>query len=82
LAGEGEEDVVEVGGVDRQAADLDRLAVEPVEQGPQRLDAAVAGDLQAERLVVAGRLPQGAGGRVEPVGGGELQPDVAPGCGA
>jgi hypothetical protein len=66
LAGEGEEDVVEVGGVDRQAADLDRLAVEPVEQGPQRLDAAVAGDREAERVVVAAGRAEGAGGRVPP----------------
>jgi hypothetical protein len=48
LAGEGEEDVVQVGGVDRQAVDLDRGVVEPLEQGPQRLDAAVAGDLERE----------------------------------
>jgi hypothetical protein len=33
MAGEGEEDVVEVGGVNRQFIDLDRFIVEPVEQG-------------------------------------------------
>ncbi|MCW2878249.1 MAG: hypothetical protein JWQ95_2349 [Sphaerisporangium sp.] len=35
MAGEGEEDVVEIGGVDRQLVDLDRFIVEPGEQGPQ-----------------------------------------------
>jgi hypothetical protein len=34
LAGEGEEHVVEVGGVDRQVDDLDRGAIELVEESP------------------------------------------------
>jgi hypothetical protein len=34
VAGEGEEDVVEIGGMDRQSVELDRFGVEAVEQGP------------------------------------------------
>jgi hypothetical protein len=34
LAREGEEDVVEIGGVDRQIVDLDGCAIESVEQAP------------------------------------------------
>jgi hypothetical protein len=79
LAGEGEEDVVEVGRVDRQLADFDGCVLEPVQQRPQRLDAAVAGDLEGERLVVAHRLPEHAGGRLQPVRVGEPEADVAAG---
>jgi hypothetical protein len=46
---------------------------------PQRLDAAVAWDLQGERLVVAHRLTEHAGCRLEAVRVGELQADVAAG---
>jgi hypothetical protein len=35
LAGEGEEDVVEVGRVDREAVGLDVCVVEPVDEGSQ-----------------------------------------------
>jgi len=79
VAGEGEEDVVEVGGVDRQAAGLDRRVVEPVEQSSQRPQAAVAGHLQGERLVVPRRGAEGVGCRFQIAWVGELQPDVPAG---
>jgi hypothetical protein len=65
--------------VDRQAADLDRGVLQPVEQDPERLDGTVARDLQREGGVVAHRLPEDAGGRLEPVRVGELEADVAAG---
>jgi hypothetical protein len=34
MAGEGEKDVVQVGGVNRQSLHHDRLAVEPLQQRP------------------------------------------------
>jgi hypothetical protein len=52
LAGEGEEHVVEVGSVDRQVDDLDRGAIELVEEGPQRGDTTVARDLERQSLLV------------------------------
>jgi hypothetical protein len=42
VAGEGEENVVEIGGVHGQPADRDRLLVQPAEQRPERPDAAGA----------------------------------------
>ncbi len=53
--------------------------VEPVEDGAQVALAAVAGDLERQRLVVPGASAQGGGGG--PVGGrvGEPQPDVSAG---
>jgi hypothetical protein len=35
VAGEGEEDVVQIGGMDRQFVDVDRFGVEAGEQGSQ-----------------------------------------------
>ena len=46
VAGQRQEDVVEVGGLDREPADVDRAGVEPVEERPQRADPAVARDLE------------------------------------
>src|SRR5882757_7627933 len=57
--GEGEEDVVEVGGVHGQLVGLDAGRVQPVEDGAQFALAAAAGDLQRQRLVVPGGLAQG-----------------------
>ena len=65
--------------MDRQAGDLDGGVAEPVEQGPQRRDVAVAADIKREGVVVAGRLPEGAGGSRQVVGVGELEADVAAG---
>src|SRR5918998_5253314 len=78
MAGEGEEDVVEVGGVHRQPFDRGRLSVETVEDGLQRPDAAINRDVKRERLVVARGLADGEGGRIEAVQVGESQADVAP----
>jgi hypothetical protein len=55
LPGQGEEDVVEIGCVHRKSGDVDRCAVEPVKQRPQRADTAVARDLEGERGIVSGR---------------------------
>ena len=76
MAGEGEEDVVEIGGVDRELVDVDRLGVELVQQGLQRADAAVAGERQGELVFVAGDVAEGASGRFELAGVGEAQADV------
>jgi hypothetical protein len=65
--------------VDRQAADVGCGVVEPVEQGPQRPQAAIAGHLQGERLVVSRRRAEGPGRRFQLVRVGELQPDVPAG---
>ena len=79
LVGQGEEDVVEVGGVHGEAGRFEVGAVEAVEQGAQRADAAVAGHLEGEFLVVAVGLAEGAGGEVEFGGVGEAQADVPAG---
>ena len=82
VAGEDEEDVVEIGGMDRQFVDVDRFGVEAVEQGPQGPDTAVARELQGELVVVAGgrvRHPEGASGRFELARVGEPQADVTAG---
>ena len=77
VAGQRQEDVIEIGRFDRQAGDLDRARVEPVEEGPQGADPAVARDLQGERLAVAGRTLEGPGGPLELGRVGEREPDVA-----
>src|SRR6185312_10820845 len=76
---EGEEDVVEVGGVDGQGVDADLVGVEAVEQRAQRLDAAVARDLEGQLLVVAARVAERTGGRLERARVREAQADVAAG---
>lgn len=67
MAGQGEEDVVEIRGVHRQPADGDRLLLKPVEQGFEGPDAAVVGDLQHERILIGRRLAEGAGGQAHPI---------------
>ena len=54
LAGEGEEDVVEVGRVDGEAVDLDGRCVEPVEQVRSDRTLPSLGTCRDERVVVAG----------------------------
>jgi hypothetical protein len=76
---DGEEDVVEVGAVDRQVLDLDLGVVELLEDAPQRSDAAVAWDLEQERGLVGGGTVEESGGGVQRVRCGELQLDVAAG---
>ena len=78
-AGQGEEHVVEVGGVHGQLVGLDAGGVQPVEDGAQLALAAVAGDLQRQRLVVAGDLAQRDGGGLVRGRVGEAQPDVSAG---
>ena len=78
-AGEGEEHVVEVGGVHGQLVRLDAGRVEPVEDGAQLALAAVAGDLQRQCLVVAGDLAQCGGGGLVRGRVGEAEPDVSAG---
>ena len=56
---------------------VDRRGVEPVEEAPQRADAAVARDLEGQRLVVARGAPSNARAALSSaVGVGELEPDV------
>src|SRR5215470_11940928 len=75
LAGECEEDVVEVGGVYGQLLDLHRRTVETFEQGAQRPDGALAGHLQGERVLVARAGVEQAGRVPEPGEIGESQHD-------
>ena len=62
MAGDREEHVVQVGGVNRQILDLDAGAVEPAEQAAQRSDGAIARHLQGKLLRV------GLGGSEQPGG--------------
>jgi hypothetical protein len=57
VAGDGEEHVIEVGAVDRQVLDVDAGVVKLAEQPAQRGDAAVAGDLQDQLIVVRHGVP-------------------------
>src|SRR5262249_18884168 len=52
VAGEGEEDVVEVGGVQCQLGDVDAVIVEASEDCAQLRDGASGGDLERERFLV------------------------------
>ena len=79
VARQGEEDVVEVRCVHGELLGADRVLVEPVQQGPQRFRAAVAGNPQGQCLVVPGGVGEDPGGRVEFGGGGEPEPDVGAG---
>ena len=79
LAGEGEEDVIEVRGVDGQPLDLDGGAVELVEQGAQGRHVAVARHLQGQGLLVAGRGGEQPAGGLELALPGEAQLDVPAG---
>jgi hypothetical protein len=51
-AGDGEEDVVEVRGMDRQPFDRDTGFVQLIEQATERVDGAVRGDLEDELVLV------------------------------
>jgi hypothetical protein len=79
MAGQCEEDVIEIWRMHGQAVDLDLFVVELLEQGPQRLDTAVRGDLQCQGIVIARHLAEDAGGCRQPGGVRELEPDVAAG---
>lgn len=73
------EHVVEVGGVHGQLVRLDADRVQPVEDGAQLALSAVAGDLQRQRLVVAGGLAQGDGGGLVRTRVGEAESHVSAG---
>src|SRR5262245_13037010 len=77
LAGQGEEDVCEIRGVDGERGDVDRGVFELIEQRSQRLHAAVARDLQSQRRVVAGGSAERLRRRVELCGVRELENDVS-----
>ena len=62
-----------------RVVDVDRLGVEAVEQRAQRLDAAVARELERQLLVVAAGVAERARGRLERVRVGEAEADVAAG---
>ena len=79
LAGQGQEDVIEVRGVDGQPVHLDRRLGKLIEQVAQGPRIPVAWDLQGERLVVARRRADRARRRVQVPRHGEVQPDVAAG---
>jgi hypothetical protein len=53
------------------------ICLEPVEQRPQRSDAAVARNLQGKVVVVTGHVAEHPGGRLERAGFAELQADMA-----
>src|SRR5437764_391089 len=78
-AGDGEEHVVEVRGVDRQPFDRDTGFMQLVEQAPERVDGAVGRDLEDELVLVGGGCRKELAGRVQQVGIGEVEPDVAAG---
>src|SRR6516225_7931158 len=58
VAGEGEEDVVEVGGVHGQFGYVDAVIIEAGEDAAQFGHAAAGGDLQGERLCVGPAAPR------------------------
>jgi hypothetical protein len=76
-AGQGEEDVVEIGGVHGHVVDVGRRVAEPVQQRPQPGRASVAGYLQRQRVMLAERGAEGSFGRIEARGVGEVEPDVS-----
>src|SRR5215472_19318217 len=76
VAGDSEEHVVEIGSVDRQVLDVDAGVVQLVEHAAQRGDAAIAGDLHNQLIVVRGGVGDHAGCRAQRVVFGELQLDV------
>ena len=76
-AGHGEEDIVEVGGVDREAFDVDAGRRVAVEELTERVDAAVCGDLEDELVLVVQRPRKELGGRSQQVESGEVESDVA-----
>src|ERR1700730_14742844 len=80
VAGEGEEDVVEVGGVHGQLGGVDAMIVEEGEDSAQFWHAAAGGDLQRERLLVGLAWPRNdRPGRAERARVGKPEPDVPAG---
>lgn len=79
MTGQGKENVVEIGGVDGDLLGLDRGFGEPIQQVAQRFRAAVAGDAQGQRAVVAGGAGQAARRRIQFLGLCEAKLDVAAG---
>src|SRR6478672_12926268 len=77
VAGERQEDVVEIGGLDSQAIDLDAGGIESVEQRSERARPAVARELEGERLLVSGAFLDKVGGPAERQRVGERQLDVS-----
>ncbi len=77
LARERQEDVIEVGGLDDQLADVDRGAVEPVEELAKGAGPSVVRDLEGHRLLVGRRGPEDPRGPLELPGAGEREPDVS-----
>ena len=77
MAGNGEEHVVEIGGVDRQLRNLDAGIIELLEHAAQRGDIAVVGHAQDQVVLLARAGRERALGRVQGIRVGELQPDMA-----
>ena len=77
MAGQCEEDVVEIRCVEGDAVDFDRRTIELAEQRAERSDVPRPRDLQGECFIVAGGPTEDLGGRVESLGIGELEADVA-----
>jgi hypothetical protein len=78
-AGDGEEHVVEVRGVDRQPLDGDTGLVQLVEQLTERVDGAVCRDLQDQLVLVRSSRREQPGRRAQQVGTGEVESDVPAG---
>ena len=79
MVGQGEEDVVQVGGVHGELGRFDARPVELVQQRAQRPDPAVAGHLEGQVLVVAADRAECLGGQVEFGQAAEAQAHVAAG---
>jgi hypothetical protein len=78
-AGEGEEHVVEVGGMERELGDVDGGLVELAQDAAQGGDVAVGGDLQGEGIAVAHRDVERSGAGELRCGVGEGQVDASAG---
>src|SRR6185312_11909732 len=78
-AGEGEEHVVEIRGVDAEVLDLEVGRVEAVEHGAQRADPAIARYRERESGVIASGVVEESGCRLECCGIPESKPDVPAG---
>src|SRR5436305_6086562 len=77
MAGNGEEHVVEIGGVNRQLRDLHAGIIESLEYAPQRCHIAVGGQAQYQVVFAArGRRERGLG-HLQRLWGCELEADMA-----
>ena len=74
---DGEEDVVQVGAVDRELLDRDLRVVELLEQVAERRDVAVPGHAEGESLLVECRPVEQGSGCAQGLRVGELEADVA-----